>query len=349
MNATLLLMLMGAGPTLAIVDVDAPDSMLSLGGLLTRSVVLEAQAQKLPAMGPDQVKQSLDPQRYQQLRKCLGQVACVAQHLGGLGFTRAVVGQLTRDEKNYVVRLWLIDLVHLKVIADVDRSILIAGRRLQKELDQAIPPLLRGEPEARGTLTVTSNVRDAQVTLNGELVGFPPLSLKLRPGKYELKLERNKYLPVTRLWDVEANQDTKAQVNLLLLPGQLADDPSLVVSSSQSLKPAPSGAGLSALTWILGGAAVVAGGTAVGFGVVARNEARVLSGGYDPVTSVYQGTRAQALLQNQHAWVANISFMVAGSALVGAIISGVVDATRPVQVAAAVSPSGASVGLRGTF
>lgn len=338
-----------AAPKTAIVEVDAPELMMGLGAQVTRALVTEAQAQKLDVVTPDQLRDKLDAKHLELLKKCGGKPACVAQELESLGIERAVVGQLGRDEKNYLLKLWLIDVKGLTVIADVDRAILIAARRFQKDVEQAVPPLLRGEREARGTLSLTCNLGDAQVTLNGEFVGAPPLSLTLKPGKYEVKLERKKYLSITRLIGVEANQETKADFKLLLKPGELPDDQ--VVPSLKKDPGAPQQAtvSLSALTWVLGGVTVAAGGAGLGFGLVARSQQGALEAGYDQATMVYAGTRAQALEQNRNALIANISFGVAGAALVGTIISGIVDGTHAVQVTPTVTPQGAGVSVGGSF
>lgn len=342
--------LCAASPKIAIVDVDAPDLMMGLGAQVTRALISEAQAQKLDVVLPDQLRAQLDARRYESLKKCGGKVACVAQELEGLGVQRAVLGQLSRDERNYLLKLWLIDVSAMTVIADVDRSVLIAARRFQKDVEQAVPPLLRGEREARGTLVIEANLADAQLTLNGEFSGTPPSKLTLKPGKYEVKIERKKYLPITRLVAVEANQETKVVFKLLLIPGQIPDDQIVpALARKQEAAQAPT-LQLSALTWILGGAAVAAGGTGLAFGLVARSQERALIAGYDPQTELYQGTRAQALEQNRNALVANVAFGVAGAALVGAVISGIVDGTRPqVEVAPVVTPTGAGLTLGGSF
>ena len=107
---------------------------------------------------------------------------------------------------------------------------------------------------------------------------------------------------------------------------------------------------LSALTWILGGATVAAAGTGLVFGLIARAQENALRDGFNPDTDVYQGTRAQALEQNRNALVANVTLGVAGAALVGTVISGIVDGTRPpVDVAPVVTPDGAGVTVGGTF
>lgn len=331
-----------AGPTLAIVDVDSPDMMMGLGAQVTRAIVKEAQAQKVTLVLPDELRRRLDPKKYEQLRKCGGKPACAANELSGQGLERVVLGSLTRDEKSYLLKLWLIDLEKLEVIADVDRAVLIAARRLEKDVEQAVPPLLRGEREARGTLVITCNVPTAQVSLNGEFLGTPPQKLSLKPGKYEVKVERAKYLPVTRLFGVEANQTTTADVKLLLMPGQVPDEE--VVPKLADAK--PDGAGgqvtLSPLTFVLGGVTIAAAGTGLAFGLIAHGQEATLRGGYDLTTDTWAGTRAQALEQNRNALIANVSFGVAGAALVGTVISLVVDATHPapVQVSPAVTPGG---------
>src|SRR5207249_3785036 len=131
--------------------------------------------------------------------------ACAAEKLSVMGATKAVLGRLNRDEKNYVLQLWFIDLNGLNVITEVDRSILIASRRFQKDVDQAIPGFLRGEREAHGTLTINATTQNAQVSINGEFMGVAPITSSLKPGKYEVKVEKPKFLPVKRYVDVEPN------------------------------------------------------------------------------------------------------------------------------------------------
>lgn len=340
-----------ATPKLAILDVDAPDLMMGLGAQVTRALITEAQAQKLDPMLPEELRAKMDARRYEALKKCGGNVACASQELESLGVKRAVLGKLTRDERHYVLKLWLLDISGLSVIADVDRSILIAARRFQKDVEQAVPGLLRGEREARGTLVVEANLADAQLTLDGEPSGPPPLNLTLKPGKYEVKVERKKYLPITRLVAVEANQETRLKLKLLLIPGEIPDDQLVPALTRKKEGPEPQPLQLSALTWILGSATVVAAGTGLTFGLIARGQESALRAGYDSQTQVYQGTRAQALEQNRNALVANVAFGVAGAALVGTIVSGIIDGNRPppVQLAPALSPTAAGLTLGGSF
>lgn len=336
-----------ASPKIVIVDVVAPDLMMGLGAQVTRMLVAEAQAQKFDVMTPDELRSKIDPKRYEALKKCGSQIACIAQHLEGLGLKRAVVGQLNRDERNYLLKLWLIDLSSLKVLSDVDRAILIAARRLQKDVEQAVPPFLRGEREARGTLVVRVDPHDAKVMVNGEVIAGSPATVSLRPGKYEVKVERQKYLSVTRLVAVEPNQENSLELKMLLAPGEVRDDqfvPALAKNANAS-----SGS-ISTLTWVLGGTTVAAGGTALAFALMARSQENALRSGFNPESNSYQGTRTQALTQNRNATIANVGFGIAGAALIGTVISAVFDATRnPTQVAAVVTPSSVGVSVGGAF
>lgn len=344
-------LVLAAGPKTAVVDVDAPDLMMGLGAQVTRVILEQAKAQKLDLVTPDDLRAKMDAKRYDSLKKCGGKAACVAQELESFGIKRAVMGQLSRDEKNYILKLWLIDIPTLNVVADVDRSILIAARRFQKDVEQAVPPLLRGEREARGKLSITANLADAQITMNGEFIGTPPVSLDLKPGKYEVKIERKKYLPITRLMGVEANQETKAEFKLLLIPGQVPDDQVIPTLTKKPDEEKTTTVTLSPFTWIFGGTAIAGGGVGLIFGLISRSQFSALTLGYNADTMVFLGTRAAALEQNRNATIANVAFAVGGAALVGAIISGIVDGTRPapVTVAPTVTNSGGGVSVGGTF
>jgi len=244
----------------------------------------------------------------------------------------------------------MIDVPGMAVLADVDRLILIAARRFQHDVEQAVPPLLRGEREARGTLLLEVNLPDAQITLNGAFAGTPPLKLTLKPGKYEVTVERKKYLPITRLVGVEADQEITLQLKLIIIPGQVPDDqivPALTSTPADQTVPPIQ---FSALTWILGGATIAVAGTGIAFGSIAQGQERTLRKGYDPENDLYQGTRAQALEQNRNASVANVAFGLAGAALIGTVISGIIDGPlAPVQITPTVTSTSAGLTLGGSF
>lgn len=335
----------------AIVEVSAPDTMTALAGQVTRAVLAEAERSGLVFDAPEAVKNKVAPKQYAELRKCGNSPACVAQALDGQGYTAAVVGQLDRDERNYLLKLYFVDVPGLKVIADVDRAILIAARRFQKDLDEAVPRMLRGEREARGTLTIESNLSDAQVSLNGEFVGTPPVKLTLKPGKYEVKLERKKYLPVTRLIGVEANEEATERIPLLLIPGEIADAMPSVGAGNRAPAGDRPGARIGVATWIFGALTVATGGAGLAFGIVAHGQDQKLLDGYNATTFTYAGTRADALGAAQNALIANVLYGAAGACLVATVIFGIVDGlSQPaLQVAPSVTSSGAGLTFGGRF
>lgn len=322
-------MALSAADTWAVIDVDAADAMMGLGAQVTRQVVEGAAAQNLNALSPDQVRALLTPDKYNALKKCRDSTACVGSLLAGTQVTRAITGSLTRDDKNYLLKLWHHDVKNNALVCDVDRAVLIAARRFQKDVEQAVPPLLRGEREARGKLVIESNIPTAQISLNGEFVGTPPVTLTLKPGKYEVKIDKNKYLPVTRLVAVEANQTTTEFLKLLLIPGQTPDDEIVQKLTAPGAAPETKPISLSAPTWIFGGVTVAAAISASIFGILAGQQEASLRAGLNEMTGLYTGTRAQALEQNRNALVANVSFITLGVAAIATAVFLIVDLVSP--------------------
>src|SRR5687767_8672452 len=178
----------GPGRRLAVVDLATPPSMVGLGFQVTQAVLDAARAQGLVVLAPGDLRKTMGEEKYTELTNCGPVPACVTSKLGTFSADRAVLGALRRDEKNYLLQLWLVDLQKQEVAATVDRAILIASRRLIPDATEAIPPLLRGEGERLGMLTINSTVKDVDVVLNGESVGQTPVTRELKPGRYEIQL-----------------------------------------------------------------------------------------------------------------------------------------------------------------
>jgi PEGA domain len=349
--------LLSAAPAvekLAIVDVDAIPSMMGLGAQVTQTVIKEAQAQKKKVLLPEDVRKALGNKPYDDLVKCGDRAACVGNLAGVLGVDRVVVGHLSRDERNYLVKLWLFDVKKTELVADVDRAILIASRRFLRDVTEAAPDFLRGKREAKGTVVVTATAKDCSVTINGEPAGKTPLTVNLKPGRYEVKIEKKAYLPVVRLMDVEANQTRTEEVRMLVIPGQVPDDEKVPELARRADKTdAATGPGPRPLTFVAGGLTLAAVGLGLGFGVSSQTLERNLLVGYDPVTDTYQGTRQQALDAQTNATVANVAWISAGALGALTIVSIILDATQgaapPATVAFTVSGDGAGLVVGGTF
>ncbi len=344
-----------AKPADRVVILDLDTTMVGMASQATSALREAAAREKINVVPAEEIRTKLGPKKYNELVKCAGKPACVAQGLGDFAdLTRAISGSLTVDEKNYHLRVALIDIKTLEVVADVDRLILIASRRFPKDVKELAGPLIRGEREARGTLTVQTNAKDAQVTVNGEFVGVAPVTLTLKPGKHEVKVERTKYLPVTRLVDLEANQNQTVDIRMILKPGEKAEEdlPKLVSNPAQG-GTARGGFALRPGTFVAGGATLLAFGIGTVFGIQSSSTERRLLGGYDKVRDAYTtGTRAEALSVQTNALIANVCFGVAGAGLVLTAVLVFFDvqaANAPVEVTPVATPTGAGVLLGGRF
>jgi hypothetical protein len=325
--------------------------MLGLSQQLTQVVLVEAKAQGFQILSPDDLVATLGPQPYEELQNCAGRAECSAHKLEPLGVDRAVLGTLGRDEKNYLVHLWLVDLHGHAIVADVDRSILIASRRLLADVKLAVPDLLRGKREARGTLKLEANTVGATATIDGELVGKTPLTIELKPGKHEVKLEKKAFLPITRLLTVAANAVTEEELRLTQIPGEKTEEELLpTLTAQKKAGENEQGFKVPLSAWIALGAGAAAAGTGGTFGYLASHAEQQLKTGYDPQTQIYSGTRAQALNGKQDALIANVAYAVAGAGLATAVVLTLLNqGGDTVQVAPAAGPGSGGWVLRGTF
>jgi hypothetical protein len=342
-----------AAPAGKIALVDLDTTMIGMASQVTQALKEAAAREKLTIVPADELRAKLGSKKYVELVKCAGKPACVSHALGDLpDITRAVSGSLAVDEKNYNLRLSLVDLKTLAVVADVDRSILIASRRFQKDVRELAGPLLRGEREARGTLIVKTNAKDAQVTVNGEFIGVAPVTLQLKPGKHEVKVERPKYLPVSRLVDLEPNATFTADIRMILKPGEKVDEDVPALVAKNAVVTDNRGFRIRPPTIVAGGAALLAFGVGTVFGIQSNSGEKQLLAGYNKVTDTYSGKRVDAIAVQNNALIANVSFAVAGAAVVvtGVLLFFDINAgSGPVEVAPIVTPTGAGVLLGGRF
>lgn len=335
-------------PRVAIVDVEAPPTMMGLSAQVTLKVLEAARKLGYPVVSPEEIRAQLGEKEYAELQRCHQKTTCIALHLAKVKADHLVVGTLGRDEKNYLVRLWLIDLNKSEVITDLDRPILIASRRLTQDVVAAMPGLLRGEKEARGTLKLSSNAPRVAVTVDGESHGLTPLTLELKPGKHEVRLEKKAYWPVTRLVTIEPNRVTDEVVRLIVIPGQtpeeLAKPPPMVAGAGEGHDfLVPAGA------WVAVTAAVGAGGAGTYLAFTSDAKAGRLRPGFDPGVT----TGANTVSADRNAMVANVCFVAAGVALAaGILVTLVGNSDGPAPKVQALPAAGAGSGgllLQGSF
>jgi hypothetical protein len=325
--------------------------MQGLASQMTRQILDAAHAQGLKVVPPEELETFLGPKNSLALKLCGPGPACLAARLADLPVNRAIVGTLARDESHYLVHLWLIALSPPGQVAELDRAILIASRRLQPDVAAALPALLRGEQEAKGTLVLDSTVPHADVTLDGEPAGQTPVTRLLKPGKHELRVSHPGFYPVERLVTVEPGQTARDVVRLVALPGA---EP-LGLPPPQVPEPLVSSGGLRVPVagWVALGVGLAAAGAGAFLAVTAHNNDSQLLAGYNPARNSYQGFRSQAVTGQHQATWANVCFGIAGAGLVtfGALtwISSASSAAPRASVGIGAGPQGAAVALSGSF
>jgi len=335
---------------LAVVEVSAPPSMQGLAQQMTHQVLDAAHAQQMKVVGPEEVETFLGPKNSLALKQCGPNPACLSARLADLPVQRVVVGTLARDQTHYLVHFWLISLSPPTTEAELDRAILIASRRLQQDVTAALPALLRGEQEAKGTLVLDSNVAEAAVSLDGEPLGQTPLTRLLKPGKHEVQVSHPGYYPVERLVAVEAGKTTRDVVRLVAVPGA---EPLPLPPPETSAPVAAGGFRVPVAGWVALGAGLAAGGAGVWLAVAAHNTQDELLAGYNPARNSYQGFRSQAVMgQNQATW-ANVCFGIAGAGLLTWGVLTWIASSAPAEPHASlgvgVGRQGATVSVSGSF
>lgn len=325
---------------LAVIDVSTPPDMMGLGAQVTQSVIRGAEAQGYTVNPPDNIRTQLGEKQYEQVQQCNGEPACVVAKLQGVVADRVVVGSLNRDEKNYLVKLWLIDLASGELVADVDRQILIASRRLAQDVNDAVPGLLRGEKEARGKVRITADAKGVSVTMDGTPAGKTPLLLELKPGKHELKAEKKAYYPIERYVTVTAGTTTDEALRMVKIPGEVAEE-DVVPSLPQQEQPkrAELGAGkIPDAAMATGGAALVLAGAGLGFLLDSQKA-------LDQQGEGFRNSRQYKLDQTY----STVLLAGAGLTAITAVMIGfVMDEDGP-QLSPNVSPTGGGVSVSGSF
>jgi hypothetical protein len=340
------------GPGLAVVEVSAPPSMQGLATQMTQQVVDAAKAQGLRVVPPEEVETFLGPKNALALKQCGAAPGCLSSRRAEVPVSRVVVGTLGRDQTHYLVHLWLVSLAPPGTVAEVDRAILIASRRLQTDVAAALPALLRGEQEAKGTLSLEASVPNADVTLDGEPLGQTPLTRMLKPGKHELRVSHPGFYSVERLVTVEPGKTTRDVVRLVAIPG--VEPLALPVAQAATEPVASGGFRVPVAGWVALGVGLAAAGVGTGLAVASHNNENELMAGYNASRNSYQGFRSQAVTGQSQATWANLCFAIAGAGVVtwGILtwITSASPASAPhASLGVGASPQGASLSLSGSF
>ena len=149
----------------------------------------------------------------------------IAEDTGSTHVVRAVV---TVKDRDYAVKVFLIDGTDGAVIATSDESCEICGVADVGGLISTSAATLRTKLDALAsgpsTLVLTSDPAGATVTLDGEIIGVSPLDRPIIPGKHILRVSKEGYIAlereVTFVEGVEETVDFKLDKLPSRLPGR---------------------------------------------------------------------------------------------------------------------------------
>ena len=328
-------------PSLAIVGVDGPPYMLGLTDEISR-LAAQAARSAYQVEAAEKVHAALGEGALEKVTACGADVACRAALLAPLGVDRALGGTLAQSETSYVVSLWLIDLREKKIVAQLNRSILIASRRLQADLTEALPKMLAGKVEGGGEIVVRADPAASMVTVDDSPIGGgAEIRKAVEPGKHRVVIEAEGYL-TTEHW-VQVAPDQVVRLNETLIPvsghmpeGQQKEAASVKKEGAAEEK--HGGLSLPVGTWVTLAVSAAAFGTGLYFGVEANNFDH-MAGQFD-ANGVDRGlTRAQAVQGQTDGQVANYLFLGAGVVLVAAIVIAIVTPSGTADAAPAAAPA----------
>ena len=162
--------------------------------------------------------------------------------------------------------------------------------------------LARLQAPTTGTMRLSSNLDDAAIEIDGRSSGRTPVAapLSLSPGRHELELDEEGYVPFRSAVRIEAGVNTTAYADLVPM------------TRYRSIR------GRRIFTWIVGGLAVLGIGASVALGVHARNIANDAQAQLD----AGMAEQADATFRNAQDWGAISDYALGGSLVLalGAVI-----------------------------
>lgn len=306
-------------PRLAVAGPSSPPYLIGIADEIAK-LALQSGRGRYRTMGLDEVQRKLGGDALDRLAGCDGKVDCEARILSPLGVDRALTGSLAQTETAYEVHLRLLDVPAARLVASLDRTVLIASRRLEADLSEALPRLLSGEAEANGTIAARPSPANATVELDGAPVGIGELDRSVAPGKHRLVFRAPGYLDTERWVTVAPGQTLEVAERLVPTSGHVEAEPPPEAKRAPAAAPeAGAGGGVPAATIVA--AAVAAGLFGGGLYLGLQSNALDHRAGQFDLNQVDQGlTRAQALTAVQDARVANYLFIGSAAALAVAVI-----------------------------
>jgi hypothetical protein len=220
-------LLLAAGPAhaaslrVAVVALDAPPQLVNVGKSVADAFAKKAAAAGWEVVGPGEVEQKLGRAGNQSLASCGDDSRCLADRGARLGVDRIVGGSLSQRGGSYRVALVHGDAKTGARLGGMEREIAIASRRLQKDVADAAPDLLKGGEEPTGVLRVLTEVAGAEVTVDDTPAGKTPLAKVVKPGRHKVQVALQGYAEAEPAWvEVPSNGFVEHRARLFLIPAR---------------------------------------------------------------------------------------------------------------------------------
>jgi hypothetical protein len=208
-----------AGPSLAVISLDAPPALAATGRSLAEAIAHRADG--FQVMGPDAAEAKLGKSAYAALVRCGDDGECLAAKGKKLEVERIVGGLLSKRGTSYRIALVHADGKTGARLGALEHEVPVASRRLQKDVVDATPALLQGSKEPTGVLRIVTESPGAEVTVDGAVVGKTPIAQVVKHGRHQVKVALPGFVDSEPVWiEVPAGGMVEHRPRLYRVPGR---------------------------------------------------------------------------------------------------------------------------------
>lgn len=210
-----------ATPRVAVVALEAPPQLANVARSVAQAFATKAAASGWEVLGPAEVERKLGAAGFRDLARCGDDGRCLAERGARLGVDGIVGGTLAQRGDSYRVALVHADARSGKRLGGLEREIPVASRRLQRDVADAAPDVLKGGDEPTGVLRVVTEVPGATVTVDGAPAGRSPVARVVKPGRHQVEVVMDGYADPEPAWvDVPAGGIVEHRARLYRIPGR---------------------------------------------------------------------------------------------------------------------------------
>lgn len=210
-----------AGPRVAVVTLEAPPQLVNIARTVSDAFARKAATEGWEVLGPAEVEAKLGRAGHQALTGCGDDARCLADRGARLGVDRLVGGSLAQRGTSYRVSMVHADAKSGERLGGLEREVPVAARRLQKDVADAAPALLKGGAEPTGVLRVVTETPGADVTVDDLPAGKTPIAKVVKPGRHKVQVALRNHAEAEPAWvEVPAGGIVEHRARLYLIPAR---------------------------------------------------------------------------------------------------------------------------------